>query len=146
MSTYQKNIRFLKKSIFETLNNDSSLRDLLKGAGRIFHKNPPKDAVYPCIIYSIINDTDNPYNDLQSSGEVTRSNFRVEIFSNDSDTQQSDDIEARVKELLQGQRTLDSTEVICYSCIRDGLMEPIKDPDSQVWITPTRYRVTWATK
>ena len=54
--------------------------------------------------------------------------------------------EARIKELLHGQRTLDSNEIICYSCLRDTLMEPMKDFDAQVWFTPIRYRITWATK
>lgn len=146
MATYEKNLHYLKKSVFETLNSDSTLQALLGGSGRIFHMDPPQEATYPCIVYQIIDDRDNVYNETLSGGDVTRSNIRITIFSNESTTEQSDDIEARVKTLLHGQRTLDSSEVICYSCFRDTLIEPMKDSDAQVWVTPVRYRVTWAMK
>ena len=146
MATYQKNIHYLKLSLFETLNKDADLLALLGVNGKIYHRNPPKDAKYPCIIYSILDDRDNVYNETQSGGEVTRSNIRITIFSNESTTEQSDDIEARIKELLHGQRTLDSDQIICYSCLRDSLAEPIDDPETHVWVTPIRYRITWATK
>lgn len=146
MPTYDKNIRYLKQSIFAKLNDDITLRNLLGGIGHIFHHNPPKEPVYPCVIYEIIDDRDNPFNTTQIDGQSTRSNFRIIIFSNTSTTEESDNIEARIKTLLNGQRILDTTKIICYSCVRDSLIEPIKDPNSQVWVTPIRYRVTWATK
>ena len=146
MADYAKNIHYLKESIFEKLNNDATLQGLLGGTGRIFHRNPPKEVSYPCVVYSILDDRDSPYNETQVSGRVSRSNFRITIYSNESASKQSDDIESRIKTLLHGQRTLDSTEVICYSCVRDTLIEPIEDPDLHVWITPIRYRVTWSTK
>ncbi len=146
MSTYEKNIHYLKQALFTKLNNDTTLRNLLGGSGRIFHRNPPQEAIYPCLVYTIIDDRDNPYDETVIDGQVTRSNFRITIFSNDSKTEESDNIEARVKSLLNGQRTLDTTKIICYSCIRDSLVEPVKDPELQVWVTPIRYRVTWATK
>jgi len=118
----------------------------LGGSGRIFHRNPPKDAQYPCLAYAIISDRDGPFNETQASGEVTESFFRVIIFDNNSKTERTDNIEARVKTLLHGQRKLDTTKIICYSSFRDNLMEPIKDFDSLIWVTPVRYRVKWATK
>lgn len=145
MANYQKNIHYLKEAIFSKLNSDSTLVSLLSG-NNIYHRQPPKDAKYPCVIYSIIDDRDNVFDEDRSTGEVTRSLFRVNIFSKSSKTEESDNIEARVKELLHGQRTLDTTKIICYSCFRDNLLEPIKDPDTNVWITSVRYRVTWATK
>jgi hypothetical protein len=146
MADYQKNIHYLKKAIFELLNEDTTLQSLLGGAGKIFHRNPPKEATYPCVIYYILDDRGQPYDETQISGKVTRANFRVDIYSNNSTSEESDNIEARCKELLEGQRTLDTDEVICYSCIRDSLTEPMENPDLQVWVTPTRYRVTWSTK
>jgi len=146
MPTYAKNIRYLKEAIFAKLNDDVTLRGLLGGTGRIFHRNPPKEPVYPCVIYAVIDDRDDPFNLTQIDGQTTRSNIRVTIFSNNSTTEESDNIESQIKVLLNGQRTLDTTKIICYSCIRDTLIEPIKDPDLQVWVTPIRYRVTWATK
>ena len=146
MPTYDKNIHYLKEAVFTLLDTDTTLKTLLGGNDRIYHKNIPKEAIYPCIIYEIINDTENPYNETKIDGQVTRANIRLTIFSNDSQTEITDNIEARIKNLLHGQRTLDTTKIICYSCVRDFLGESIKDPNLLVWITPIRYRVTWATK
>ena len=145
MGTYDKNIHYLKEALFAKL-NDAILQGLLGGSGRIFHRDPPKEPNYPLIVYSVIDDKDNPYNESTVIGEITRCNFRITIFSSNSKTEESDNIEARIKTLLHGQRTLDTTKIICYSCVRDSLVEPIKDPNLQVWTTPIRYRVTWATK
>lgn len=146
MSIYDKNIHYLKESVFAKLNNDATLQTLLGGSGRIFHRDPPQEPVYPCLIYAVINDQDNPYNESVVTGQITRANIRLTIFNNDSKTEGTDNIESRIKTLLSGQRTLDTTKIICYSCVRDSLMEPIKDPNLQVWVTPIRYRITWATK
>ena len=57
-----KNIRDLKLAIFNKLNNDSELRTLLGGEGKIVHSQPAKGSDYPCVVYGIINDADFPYN------------------------------------------------------------------------------------
>lgn len=146
MSTYSKNIHFLKEAIFAKLNNDTTLRTLLGGSGKIYHRDVPQQPSYPCVIYLVISDADNPYNDTRGTGEVTESNFRIMIFSDKSQSEQSDSIESRIKTLVNGQRTLDTAKIICYSCYRDMLLEPFRDSDLQVWVTPIRYRITWATK
>jgi len=146
MSTYEKNIHYLKEAIFAKLNNDGTLQTLLGGSGKIFHRDIPQEPSYPCVIYLILSDTDHPYNEAQESGKVTETNFRIMIFVDNSTSEQSDNIESRIKSLLNGQNTLDTTKVICYSCYRDMLLEPFRDPDLQVWVTPIRYRITWATK
>lgn len=146
MSTYIKNIHYLKEALFALLDSDATLKTLLGGNNKIFHRDTPQEVTYPCVIYSIINDTDNPYDETSIDGQITRSNFRITIFTTDSKTEISDNIESRIKTLLHGQRTLDTSKIICYSCLRDSLVEPIKDPNLLVWITPIRYRVTWATK
>jgi len=147
MSTYDKNIRYLKEAIFAKLNDDLTLRGLLGGTGRIFHRQPPSAAKYPCITYSIIIDSDNPFNETQDTGgKITGTYFRITIFSKSSKSEESDNIEARVKELLHGQNTLDTVKIICYSCFRDNLLEPIKNKDTLVWVTPIRYKTRWANK
>ena len=146
MSTYSKNIRFLKEAIFAKLNDDVTLRGLLGGSGKIFHRNPPSNAKYPCITYSILSDRDNVFNPTISNGQVTGSFFRITIFSKNSKTEESDNIEARTKELLNGQTSLTTIKIICYSCFRDNLLESFKDSDTQIWITPVRYRIRWANK
>jgi len=119
---------------------------LLGGIGKIYHRQPPRNAKYPCVVYSVIVDQDNPFDDSNTTGDVTKAFIRITIFSKSEKTEESDNIEARVKQLLNGQRTLDTTEVICYSCFRENLLEPRRDPDSTVWITQTRYRTSWAVK
>ncbi len=146
MSTYAKNIRFLKEAIFAKLNNDSTLETLLTGPSKIFHKQPPSKAKYPCIVYSIINDTDNVFDETLDGGQITGALLRITIFSKTSKTEESDNIETRIKELLNGQRTLDTVKIICYSCFRDNLLESFKDPDLLIWTTPIRYRIQWANK
>lgn len=146
MATYEKNLHFLKEAIFDKLDSDTTLQRLLGSSGRIFHINPPKDAAYPCVTYAIIMDRDNVFNETISTGEVTGTYFRVTIHSKSSKTEESDNIEARIKTLLYGQRILDTSKIICYSCFRDNLREPIKDPELLIWVTPVRYRVVWAVK
>ena len=82
MPTYQKNLHYLKEAVFAKLNNDSTLQNLLGGSGRIFHRDPPQEPTYPCLIYAIIDDRDNIYNETTEGGQVTRSNIRITIFSN----------------------------------------------------------------
>lgn len=141
-----KDIRDLKLAIFTKLNSDSELRELLGGEGRILHAQPAQETEYPCVIYSIINDADFPYNENSGESSITQTFFRITIFSKESTTEKADAIESRVKTLLHGQRSLDTDRIICYSCYRENLMEPIRDPDLLAWIIATRYRVTWGAR
>ena len=144
--TAQKNIHFLKESIFKKLHDDATLITLLAGADRIFNRDIPKEVVYPCIVYNILSDTQFTYNEAQCGSRVSQTYFTITIFSNNPETESIDNIEARVFEILNGQRTLDNTKIICYGCYKDNILEPMKDPDLQVWVMPIRYRVTWSTK
>jgi len=146
MPTYDKNLHYLKEAIFAKLNDDATLKSLLGATGRIYHRNPPKAPQYPSIVYSIISDRDNVFNEDRSTGEVTGTYFRTTIFSKSKKTEELDNLEARVKALLHGQTSLNTSKVICYSCFRENLLEPRKDPDLQIWIYPIRYRVVWAVK
>jgi hypothetical protein len=141
-----KNTRQLKQAIFAKLNNDTELKTLLGGDGHIVHNQPLKDTKYPCVVYSIIADNDFPYNEAQGDSSVTQAYVRIVVFSKDSKTEQLDNIESRVKQLLHGQRTLDTAEIICYSCFRENLMEAFRDPDLQAWVLPSRYKTSWAVK
>lgn len=141
-----KNIRLLKKAIFNKLNSDTQLRTLLGGEGKIVSSQPLKETKYPCVVYSIVTDTDFPYNETKEGSNITQTWFRVTVFSKDSKTEESDNIEERIKALLHGQRTLDTDEIICYSCFRDNRLETMRDPDLRTWITPTRYKISWGVK
>jgi len=145
MARYDKNIRHLKEAVYAKLTGSSALTNLL-GGNYIYHKSIPAKAKYPCVIYSVVSDEDNVFNEDQSTGEITRTLLRVAVFSRSKKTEESDNIESLIKSLLHGKQTLDTTKIICYSCYRDNLMEPMRDPDDQVWVTQTRYRATWAVK
>jgi hypothetical protein len=141
-----KNLRQIKQAIFTKLNNDDTLKTILGGVGHIVASQPNKQSQYPCVVYSIITDTDFPYNEDNPDSSITKSYFRITIFSKDSSTEQCDNIESRVKQLLHGQRTLDTQDIICYSCFREHLMEPVKDETLLTWIMQIRYKVSWAVK
>ena len=141
-----KNLRLLKKAIFDKLNNDATLRNLLGGEGHIVHMQPMKETKYPCVVYAIITDRDVPYNENNQDSTITQTFFRITIFSKNPKTEEADNIEERVHTLLHGQRILDTAEIICYSCFRENLMEPMREPETLTWILPTRYKVSWAVK
>jgi len=142
-----KNIRLLKQAVYAKLSEDTTLVNDLLGANRIYGRFPPKDIIeYPIVIYEIATDIDRPYMESDESGKVTETSIRISIFSDSSKTEESDNIESRIKVLLNGQRTLDTDDIICYSCYRDTMSAQMFDPDQQVWITHTEYRVVWAPK
>ncbi len=144
MST--KNIRLLKQAVYAKLSGDTTLVDLL-GTNRIYGRFPPKDVIaYPIVIYEIAADIDRPYTESDESGKITETSIRISIFSDSSKTEESDNIESRIKIVLNGQRTLDTEDIICYSCYRDTMSAQTFDPNQQVWITQAEYRVVWATK
>jgi len=140
-----KNIYYLKKAVYVKLSSDTSLISLL-GGNNIFHKHPPKSPVYPSIIYEVASDTDNPYNENDETGKITATEIRISIFSDSSKTRESDNIEARIKALLNGQRTLDNSDIVCFSCFRSIMPSQMLDPEQQIWITHIRYRTVWAPK
>ena len=138
-----KNIYYLKKAVYAKLSGDAELINLL-GGSNIFHKNPPKNAIYPSVIYEVASDTDNPYNESEETGKITETEIRVSVFSNSSKSRESDNIEARIKALLHGQRTLNTSDIICYSCFRSMMPSQMFDEKQQIWITYTRYKTVWA--
>lgn len=140
-----KNIYYLKKAVYTKLSSDATLINLL-GGNNIFHKNPPKSPVYPSVIYEVATDVDNPYNESDETGKITATEIRVSIFSDSSKSRESDNIEARIKALLNGQRTLNDSDIICYGCYRSIMPSQMLHQEQQIWITYTRYRAVWAPK
>ena len=140
-----KNIYNVKKAVYNKLINDNTLLGLL-GGNNIFHKHPPKKAVFPSIIYDIASDMDNPYNENDETGKLTETEIRISVFSDSKKSSISDNIEARIKTLLNGQRTLDDSNIICYSCYRSMMISQMFDEEQQIWITHTRYRLVWGPK
>jgi len=143
----EKNIRLLKQAVYAKLSEDTTLVDDLLGAKRIYARFPPKSVIeYPIVIYEAAPDIDRPYTESDESGKITETSIRISIFSDSSKTEESDNIESRIKILLNGQRTLDTDDIICYSCYRDTMAAQMFNPDQQVWITHSEYRTVWAPK
>lgn len=141
-----KDINLIKQALFYVLDNDMTLRGLLGGSGKIFHQSPPQDVKYPCITYECT-DIDNPYDQNDDSGEITRTLAIITVFSISTGTTESDNIEAQTKKLLHGKNhSLTNSSIICYSCYRTGMSNQRLDPVSHVWVTNSGYRIHWATK
>ena len=138
------NVNLIKKTIFSKLSTDNTLTTLLGGI-KIYHQHPSRHVTYPRVVYEIISNNDNIYDEDIGSGDVTLTFFRITIFSNDSKSEQSDNIENRIKILLHGRNTLDNNDIICYSCYRENF-EQRYDTEAKIWNTITRYRLVTAPK
>lgn len=138
------NVHLIKKAIFSKLSADSTLTTLLGGV-KIFYQHPARSVTYPRVVYEIISNNDNIYDEDIGSGDVTLTFFRITIFSDDSKSEQSDNIENRIKILLHGQSTLDNNDIVCYSCYRENF-EQRYDTEAKIWTIITRYKLTTATK
>jgi hypothetical protein len=95
------------------------------------------------VVYEIISNNDNTYNENTDSGIVTETFFRITIFSSDGKSEQSDNIEQRIKTLLHVPRSLNNGDIICYSCYRENLEQRF-DTAAKIWTTFTRYRLVAA--
>lgn len=142
-----KNIGLLKKSVFSLLNDNTTLRTLLGGTGRIHHRNPPVKPSYPHVIYEIIIDTDNPFNEDNANGEITETLLTLNIFSSETSSTESDNIEAQTKVLLHKKTTdLTNVDIMCYSCLRVRMSAPQFNSRLKIWIASARYSIKWAVK
>jgi hypothetical protein len=137
-----RNTLKLKELIFNTLNNDMTLRGLLGGTGRVRHANPQQLSEYPLVVYSIIEETDNAFNDAQGTN-IVKTRLIVETFSTQISSAQSDAIDDRVYTLLNGQG-LSNSSVQVYSIYRDS-RTPIYEPDIKVWRVQSAYNINNST-
>ena len=142
-----KNINLLKQAIFTLLNGDSTLRNLLGRTGRIHHQYPPQKASYPHVLYEIITDVDHPFDEDNTTGEITETIVGINIFSITTGSTESDNIESRVKVLLHKKHAdLTNTNIMCYSSLRTGMPTQRMDDTHRTWITQAQYSIRWATK
>ncbi len=128
----------LKEIIFQKLSTDNTLKTLLGGIHKIKHANPLGISEYPCVVYDLIGDSDEPYSPDVPTG-IAKTRVLVQVFSSDKATKQSDDIEDRVYELLHGLKFANSDYII-YSCERVTRF-PFFDPGPSVWRIESRYDV-----
>jgi len=130
----------LKELIFTKLNNDTALRSLLGGLNKIKHANPLQKSDYPCVVYSLYIDIDNPYNIDNANSEVVKTRLHVEVFTEDTSSKIADSIEDRIYYLLNGKK-LSNTNYLVYTCYRVS-REEIYEPDIETWRILTKYDLT----
>lgn len=140
-----KNIHIIKKAIYDRLSSDSTLESLLGGDSKIFYYRNVSTPQYPAVVYRIITEVDNVYQENCDSGNITETTFEVTVFCNDSKSETSDNIEARIKTLLHGQRTLDTNDISCYSCFKQYSDQKFEE-EMSLWITTSVYRLVSAPK
>jgi hypothetical protein len=139
-----QNLHKVKKAIYNKLKNDSTLTGLL-GGPNIFYERNPQTPIYPAIIYNIVTETEYPYNSDDDDGKITETTFAVTIFSDSSKSEESDNIESRVKYLLHGGGKLSDSDVLCYTCFKQ-YVDQRKDAEVNLWITTSVYRLVSAAK
>lgn len=133
----------LKELIFTILDGDATLLSLLGGAGRVRHVNPQQLSDYPLVVYTVLVETDEPYNSNQGSN-IANTTILVESFSSDRDSAEVDALDDRVYQLLHGQE-LSNSDIQVYSMYR-AFRTPIFEPDIQVWKVESSYNLVNATR
>jgi hypothetical protein len=126
----------LKELIFSKLDNDATLKGLLGGNNKVRHANPLQISEYPCVVYYVIMDTDNPYNADVPTGIVT-TRLGISVFTTGTSSKLADQIDDRVYALLEG-KILSNSDYLVYTCYRKSTL-PLFEPDHSVWRTESRY-------
>lgn len=137
-----RNTTNLKTLIFTILNDDLTLRGLLGGTGRVRHANPQQLSEYPLVVYSIVEELDNPY-EVDQTGNIAQTRVLIECFSDTADSAQSDNLDDRVYQLLHGQR-LSNSNIQAYSMYRAS-RTPLFDSEVEVWRVSSAYDLYNAT-
>jgi len=91
----------LKKIIFNTLNNDITLRNLLGGTNKVRHANPLQVSDYPCVVYSFRRSDSRFFNE-DNRLNVYRTYLKIINFSTSTSETEVDEISDRVHEILHG--------------------------------------------
>jgi len=91
----------LKRIIFNALNNDITLRNLLGGTNKVRHANPLQVSEYPCVVYNFRRNDSRFFNEDERLN-VYRTYLKVISFSTDTSETDVDDISDRVHEILHG--------------------------------------------
>jgi len=131
-----RNTTKLKELVYNKLIGDAPLVALLGDASKIRHGSPLLKAEYPCLVYNIIAETDNPYN-ADKSADIARTRLAIQVFSNSDSSTVADQIEDQVYTLLHGQ-SLSNSDILMYSAYRVA-KNPIFEPDHNVWRIESRY-------
>ena len=134
-----RNTPKLKELIYDTLIGDAPLVALLGDVSKIKHGSPLQLAEYPCVVYNIITESDNPYDNDRSAG-IARTRLAIQVFSSSDSSLEADEIEDQIYTLLNGS-TLSNSDILMYSIYRVS-RSPIFEPDHNVWRIESRYDLT----
>lgn len=134
-----RNTTELKKLLYNRLKNDTTLTTLLGGANKIRHANPMKVSAYPCLVYNLIGEMDNPYHGDRPTG-ISTSEFQIEVFAKSTDATVVDKVEARVYELLHDQK-FSNSNVQVKTCFRTR-RTPIFEENIDIYRLYMTYELT----
>ena len=126
----------LKELIYEVLSSDATLISLVGGKHKIKHGNPLAKSEYPCLVYGIIGDSDEPYKPDFATGLV-KTRLMIQAFSDQVSSKIADQIEDRVYTLLHGKR-LSNSDYMVYTAYRNSRF-PIFEPQVSIWRVEARY-------
>ena len=141
-----KNIRDLKEAIYSKLNTDTGIGSFNELVGENFYSAsaPTQAEQFPRVSYQII--TDDDYKNDDQTGQVSTSEIDFIIEDNSTTTEKSDNIESRINILINGNGSLTTADIICYTCVRQGIRSQRYVPEVNLQETIVSYIVTWAPK
>lgn len=132
------NKKNLKKLIYTKLTGDMTLQTLLGGAGKIKYANEENLSEYPCVVFRLFPEIDEPYNPSMATG-IIKSHFLVESITRNVSSELSGQLSDRIYALLHGQ-SLSNTDVMIYSCYRSRSDE-IQMQGQDVWKVVDEYEI-----
>jgi hypothetical protein len=111
-------INNIKKLVYNILNTDAILINLLGGNSNIFHFHPRQESniTYPIVVYNILGIEDDVY-DVDRNADINRVSINIDIFSSKTSTEEADNISDRIYALLHNQE-ISNNNIIVYTCFR----------------------------
>jgi len=116
----QRDINLIKKAIYDTMQNDATLISLVGGSSNIRYEKPTKKVgAYPCVVYNILEEYDQPYDEDFATG-IAKSVIEIQIFDYVKNSAKTiDTIENRIYTLFHGQSITGGVAgVESFSCYR----------------------------
>jgi len=129
----------LQELIFDTLNDDVTLRTLLGGTGRVKYAGVQNKAEYPVVTYQVIAEMDNAYNADSPQASIISSRVVIQTFVNNTSPLTAAAIDDRIYALFNGQ-ALSNTDVKVFSCYRVKRDE-VYDYNVKVWVITSSYNI-----
>ena len=133
----------LKKLIFNVLNDDIPLRNLLGGINKVRHANPLQVSEYPCIIYNLRQSTGRFFDEDERTN-VFRTYLKIIVFTTDTSSTDIDELADRVHETLHGKSF--SNDIINMFYIEEKYRMPFYEDRVKIWRTELNFEVASCVK